>query len=181
MNFSSLRTWLGVQPPNSTPKETLRTLGGGVFSICLLLAASTFVFQKSGSEWLVASMGASVVLLKCAPQGPLSQPWPVIAGHTVSALIGVCCAKWISAPVPAAGLAVGLAMVAMQRLGCLHPPGGATALTAVVAGPHIRELGFGFVWSPVFLNACTVTLAAALYHRVLGKHHYPAGATRRGG
>lgn len=179
MNFSSLRKWLGVQRCDSTPKEMLRSLAGGVFSICLLLVASTWIFQKSGSEWLVASMGASIVLLKSSPQGALSQPWPVIAGHTVSAVIGVCCAKWISDPIPAAGLAVGISIVAMQRFGCIHPPGGATALTAVIAGPHVRELGFGFVWSPVFLNACTVTLAAMLYHRTLGNQHYPAGANPR--
>jgi CBS-domain-containing membrane protein len=38
----------------------------------------------------------------------------------------------------AAGLAVGLAIFFMERLGCLHPPGGATALVAIIGGKKVH-------------------------------------------
>jgi CBS domain-containing membrane protein len=174
MSFSSLVRWLGVQPVALCKKTAFRTFLGGVFATGMLLVCSRWVFQKSGAEWLVASMGASVVLVIGAPHGPLSQPWPVVGGHTVSALVGVLCAKMIPVPILAAGSAVGLALIVMCALGCLHPPGGATALTAVVAGPHIWDLGFWFAWSPVFLNACTLILLATVHHRFFGVQRYPA-------
>ena len=51
----------------------------------------------------VASMGASAVLLFALPRGPLSQPWNVIGGHLISALVGVGASKLIAEPVIAGG------------------------------------------------------------------------------
>ncbi|MFX8373896.1 HPP family protein, partial [Acinetobacter baumannii] len=80
------------------------------------------------------SMGASAVLLYAVPHGALSQPWAVLAGHAVSAVAGVAAARNISDPALAAAVAVGTAILAMHYLRAIHPPGGATALTAVVGG-----------------------------------------------
>jgi CBS-domain-containing membrane protein len=75
---------------------------GGAVAIALVLLASRAVVGE-GAGWIVASMGASAVLLFAVPHGPLSQPWQVIAGHVVPAIIGVACARWIANPVIAAG------------------------------------------------------------------------------
>jgi CBS domain-containing membrane protein len=81
---------------------------------------------------LLAPLGASAVLVFAAPASPLAQPWSVIGGNGVSALVGVACAAWLPDVVPAAALAVALAIGAMFALRCLHPPGGAMALSAVL-------------------------------------------------
>jgi len=52
----------------------------------------------------------------------------------------------------ASGLAVGLAIFAMHQLNCLHPPGGAAALVAVIGGEQIHSLGYLYVLVPVGLN-----------------------------
>ena len=43
--------------------------------------------------WFIAPMGASAVLLFLLPASPLAQPWAILGGNLVSALIGVSCAK----------------------------------------------------------------------------------------
>jgi len=73
---------------------------------------------------LVAPLGASAVLVFALPSSPMAQPWAVVTGHFVSALVGVTCARLIDNPLIAAPVAGGLAIAAMFALRCLHPPGG---------------------------------------------------------
>lgn len=56
----------------------------------------------------------------------------------------------------AAGLAVGLAIGVMHILRCIHPPGGATALVAVVGSSQIHALGFEYILTPVLLNTVII-------------------------
>lgn len=112
------------------------------------------------------------MLVFAVPASPLAQPWPVIGGNTISALVGVGMALLVPDPSFAAGLAVGGAILAMSLLRCLHPPGGAAALTAVIGGPAIHAAGFGFAFLPVAANAALLALTGWLFHRVSG-HSYP--------
>jgi CBS-domain-containing membrane protein len=116
---------------------------------------------------LVASMGASAVLLFVVPEGPLSTPWALLGGHGLSAVVGVLCARWIPDPAWAAALAVGLAIWIMAICRCTHPPGGATALSAVVGGSAVQSLGLEYVLTPVLVNAVTLLCVATLWSRLL--------------
>ncbi|RVD70880.1 hypothetical protein EN751_18360, partial [Mesorhizobium sp. M4A.F.Ca.ET.029.04.2.1] len=102
---------------------------------------------------LVAPMGASAVLLFAVPASPLAQPWSITGGNSISALVGVTVAHFVHDPVIASGLAVALAIAAMSFTRCLHPPGGAAALTAVLGGPAVVSAGFLFPFVPVALNS----------------------------
>jgi CBS domain-containing membrane protein len=128
----------------------------------------------SGSPipFLIAPMGASAVLLFAVPASPLAQPWSIIGGNLVSAIVGVACAREIADPVAAAALAVGLAICVMFALRCVHPPSGAVALTAVLGGPAIHALGFRFVLEPVEAQSF-VLLGSALAYHALTRHRYP--------
>lgn len=132
----------------------------------------------TGSASIIASMGSSAVLLFAVPHGPLSQPWSVFGGHLVSAIVGVTCVKLIPAPMLAAALAVALAIGAMHYLRCVHPPGGATALGAVVGGDAVHQLGYQFVITPVMLNATTILLVALLFNAPFPWRRYPAAWSR---
>lgn len=147
---------------------------GGFVSMVLIMAISQNLLHLQGASMLIASMGASAVLLFAVPHGQLSQPWPVIAGHFFPAIIGVTCAKFIPSTPLAAGCAVGLAIVTMHQLKCIHPPGGATALTAVIGGPAIKELGYRFVMSPVLLNALAIVCVAIAFNFLFDWRKYPA-------
>lgn len=118
---------------------------------------------------LVAPIGASAVLLFAVPASPLTQPRSVIGGNVLSALVGVACARFVPEPTLAAALAVALAITLMSLLGCLHPPGGAVALTAVIGGPAVTGLGFGFALAPVGLCSVLMVLAAVAYNNLVGR------------
>lgn len=126
----------------------------------------------SASPWLIAPMGASAVLLFAVPASPLAQPWSIIGGNLVSALVGVSCATWLGHSPSVAALAGGLAIAAMFALRCLHPPGGAVALTAVLAGNEIAQLGYSFALYPVALNSLGLLLIALLFNNAL-RRRYP--------
>ncbi len=147
---------------------------GGLLGILAVLWVGHFWLDGHGGVLAIASMGASAVLLFAAPHGALSQPWPVFGGHLVSALIGVACARWLDAePMLAASLAVALSIAVMYGLRCLHPPGGATALYAVLGGETVHALGFGYVLSPVLLNVVVLLAVAVLFNYPFAWRRYP--------
>ncbi|MBU1192668.1 MAG: HPP family protein [Gammaproteobacteria bacterium] len=154
--------------------EKWLSLSGGLAGMLGVLLISEAQLGLNASAGLVASMGASAVLLFAVPHGPLSQPWPVFGGHLVSAVVGVACAQMITQPLLAAGFAVALAIGAMAYLRCIHPPGGATALTAVAGGDAVHALGYHYVVTPVMLNAITILFIAVLFNYLFPWRRYPA-------
>ena len=176
--MKALSAWLGIELSVVSATEKVVSVAGGFVSIVLLVLMSGWSLGSEHATALVASMGASAVLLFAVPHGPLSQPWPVLAGHVFSALIGVACAKWIGSPVLAAACAVGLAIGAMHQFKCIHPPGGATALTAVLGGKAIHDLGFGFVLFPVLANGLVMVGIAVGFNWLFGWRRYPSALIR---
>lgn len=119
------------------------------------------------------------MLLFAAPASPLAQPWSIVGGNTVAALTGV--ARAIADPLLAAPAAAALAIVAMFTLRCLHPPGGAIALAAVLGGPAVRAAGFHFALVPVALNSAVLMLAAIAFNNATGRlYPHPQAAPKRG-
>ena len=60
----------------------------------------------------------------------------------------------------------------MSLLRCLHPPGGAAALTAVIGGPAVLGAGYAFPFVPVGINSLILILTGIAFHRASG-HSYP--------
>lgn len=151
--------------------EPWRAALGALIAIGLTSALSQWFQPGPAGLWLVAPMGASAVLLLALPSSPLTQPWSVIGGNTVSAVIGLAVCHWIPELHLAAGLAVGLALLTMFSLRCLHPPGGAMALMMVLT----HTLDWGFALSPVLLNSVLLVLLSTVYNRISGRS-YPHAA-----
>ncbi len=171
--------WLGVAgAPVSHTERSLSALGGFIGILATFWVARAFV-GDTGAMLVVASMGASAVLLFAAPHGPFSQPWPLAGGHLIAALIGVTCAKTVAEPALAGALAVGLSIGAMHYLRCIHPPGGGTALVAAVGGPQIQSLGYGFVLTPVLENLIVLLVVAIAFNYPLAWRRYPAALKPR--
>jgi CBS-domain-containing membrane protein len=170
----ALLSGLGVELIEvSATEKVIAALGGGL-SILTLFGLSRWAMPDAGATPIVASMGASAVLLFAVPHGQLSQPWSVILGHGLSAVIGVFCANNISQPMIAAACATGFAIGVMHQLKCIHPPGGATAFTAVMGGGAIHDLGYKFVVFPVLTNAVVMVLLAILINSAFKWRRYPA-------
>jgi CBS domain-containing membrane protein len=160
------------KPNTASGREQLRAGIGAIVGLMLTAFMSYFLLNgKSGMAFLVAPMGASSVLLFAVPASPLAQPWSVFGGNLVSALVGVTCAQMIDNPMLAAPVAGGLAILTMFLLRCLHPPGGAVALTAVLAGPAVHAAGYEFAFVQVGLNTALMVIAALAYNNLTGRRY----------
>ncbi|MES2441533.1 MAG: HPP family protein [Pseudomonadota bacterium] len=151
-------------------------------TICLALTivvCARFPIAPADLPFIVAPLGASAVLVFAVPASPLAQPWPVVGGNTVSALVGVAVFHAVPDATIAAGLAVGLAILVMSLCRCLHPPGGAAALTAVIGSHDVHAAGYAFAFAPVALNSIALVALGMFFHRFSG-HSYPHVAAPSG-
>jgi CBS domain-containing membrane protein len=153
-------------------RERARSLLGALLGVLIAGALSRFfIGPGSALPWLIAPMGASAVLLFAVPASPLAQPWAMFGGNVLSALIGVTCAKVFGAPLAAAAFAVALAIGVMFLLRCIHPPGGAVALSMALGGPEVAQHGYGIVLSPVALNCFLLLVCAIVYNKLCGRRY----------
>ena len=128
------------------------------------------------SLFLVGSFGASAVLIYGAPQAEFSQPRNLLGGHIISAIVGVSIYNFLSFDIAILGaLAVSLSIVAMHFTRTLHPPGGATALIAVIGSSEVHSTGYLFVLSPIGVGAFIMLLVALVVNNLSSnpKRHYP--------
>lgn len=157
----------------ATLRDRLFACIGGLIGVALTSVVSAMALHGSAPlPLLVAPIGASAVLVFAVPASPLAQPWSVVGGNVVSALVGVTAAQFVPIPSLAVGVAVGGAILAMSLLRCLHPPGGAAALTAVIGGPAVLGAGYAFPFVPVGINSVILILTGIAFHRASG-HSYP--------
>ncbi len=157
----------------ATLRDRLLACFGALAAITLTgLICGYLLGEGAHLPLIVAPMGASAVLLFAVPASPLAQPWSIIGGNTISAIMGVIAASLIKDPIIATGVGVSLAIAAMSFTRCLHPPGGAAALTAVLGGPVVASWGMLFPFVPVALNSCILVAMGLLFHK-LSRHNYP--------
>lgn len=176
---SSWQNWLGIEPSPVSHRERLVSALGGLVGLLTVYALSRTVLGSTTTPILVMSIASSAVLLFAVPHGALAQPWSVMGGHLVSALIGVTCARYVPEPMIAVAMAVALSIAAMHYLRCIHPPAGATAVAAILGGEHFRALGYGFVLAPVLLNVLIILLVAVAFNALFPWRRYPAFLARR--
>ena len=169
-----LSKFLGIESATVSHAERIASAVGGFVAILSVFIVSQWFVGTAAAGIIVASMGATAVLLFAVPHGPLSQPWSVIGGHLFSAVIGVSCAKLIPNEILAASIAVGLSIGVMYYLKCIHPPGGATALSAVIGGEAVHQLGYLYVITPIFINVCIILLIAVFYNYLFHWRRYPS-------
>lgn len=159
--------------PTRSRSEIVGSSVGALVAISLIAWVSGGVLEGRDVPLMVASMGAAGVLLFAAPRSTMSQPWPLLVGHLISAIVGVSCAKFVPDLVFAAGLAVGGAIFCMHLTHSLHPPGGAAALVAVIGGDSIQQLGYLYALAPVGLNVLIILVAALVINNLVVPGSYP--------
>jgi CBS domain-containing membrane protein len=139
---------------------------GAFVGLLLVFVIAKYLGEQGGiDEWLMASLGASALLVFALPQSPMAQPWAVIAGNTLSALIGISCFHMIGGSLIALPLAAALSILGMFIFRCLHPPAAAIALIVVLGG--IGRYRYAFF--PVMIDSVLLILAGAAYSNLTGK------------
>ena len=164
--------FLGLQSNVVNSEKTVATIGGMLAIFCCFYATIYFT-GDAGSVAILPSMGASAVLLFAVPHGQLSTPWAFFAGNILSAIVGVTCATFIDSMLIAAPVAVALSILVMHLTRSLHPPGGATALAAVIGGPTIHGLGYWYVITPTLINCSILFLIAMIFNNLFSWRRYP--------
>ena len=150
-------------------RERLIAVAGAIIGIVTTgLLCGVLAGTGAAHPLLVAPMGASAVLLFAVPASPLAQPWSILGGNVLSAVVGIAVALAVPNATVAAGLGVGLAIAVMSLARCLHPPGGAVALSAVLGGAAGSAHPFMFALYPVGLNSLLLILAGLAFHRMTG-------------
>ena len=163
--------------------ERLIACVGAVLGIGLTMVVCAGVPMAAADlPIIVAPLGASAVLVFAVPSSPLAQPWSVVGGNILSTLVGVTAFQLIPQPTIAAGVAVGCAILVMSLLRCLHPPGGAAALTAVIGSQGIHAAGYGFAFAPVGINSIALVTLGMMFHCATARSypHQPAPAPAPG-
>lgn len=156
----------------ATARDRAIACVGALVGIALVAWVSTLLHGGDQPIWLVAPMGASAVLVFAVPASPMSQPWPVLGGNVLSAALGVLVAHVVHQPELAIGIALGGAIALMSVTRCLHAPGGAMAVTAVLGGPAVASAGDVLPLAPVGVNAVLLLAAGWVFHR-FSAHAYP--------
>ena len=147
-----------------------------ICSFVIIWVLATLVDKFTGN-WmgvmLIPSFGASCVLIFGTPESDNAQPRNVIGGHIIAAISGVvACSIFSTSPV-AAATAVALSGAAMHLTGTMHPPGGATALLAVIGDESVRSEGFTYAFMPVGIGAIIIVLMGVLINNLFLHRRYP--------
>ncbi|SFB78330.1 HPP family protein [Marinospirillum celere] len=171
--FNYLSNLLGIDKNSTSHTEKLISVAGVLIGLITIREISSWYLADSSSLLMIASMGASAILIFGMPHGALSQPWPVMGGHLVAATIGVTLSRFFPIDWWTPALAVALAMGAMHYLHCIHPPGGATAMIAVIGGEQVHSLGYAYLFTPVLMNVVSLLLVAILFNSLFPWRRYP--------
>lgn len=170
------RAWFARFKPLRSPlplsERFYASMGGllGLLVTAFVLRATLGSFEQV--PLLIAPLGASTVLVFGVPASPLAQPWSVIAGNVTAAMIGVTAARFIEDPYLAGAVSVGATIAVTSVLGCLHPPAGAVALTAVIGGPVVAAAGYRFAIVPVGISSVLLVATGILFNN-LARRSYP--------
>ena len=160
--------YLGGDQPFVPWVERIRAIIGAFIGLMLVLTIAKYLGELSGiAEWLMASLGASALLVFALPQSPMAQPWAVIAGNTISALVGTSCIHLLGQSLVTLPLAAALSILGMFILRCLHPPAAAVALIVVLG----QITSYRYALFPVMIESVLLILAGAAYSNVTGKSY----------
>lgn len=161
-------------PPRVRSSEMFWSWIGAFLGMSLMGLVQSIWLDPQGQTLLIASFGATSVLVYGAVRSPLAQPRNVFGGHVLSALVGVAAWNILGAwPWLAAAVAVATAIVLMHLTKTLHPPGGATALNAVIGGEAVHTLGFWYVLTPVAFGVVLLLCVAVLVNNIPHNRRYP--------
>lgn len=161
-------------PPRVSATEIGWSWIGAMLGIAAVAAVHYHVLPGTELILIIGSFGATAVLVYGAVRSPLAQPRNLVGGHVISAAIGVAAYHYLGGEgwLPAAA-AVATAIAAMHFTKTLHPPGGATALIAVIGGEPVHRLGFLYVIFPVACGALILLAVALVVNNIPKGRKYP--------
>lgn len=164
----------GQSPPRVSIAEVCWSWIGSFIGIAAVALLHYKLVDQNGLLMLIGSFGASAVLIYGAIRSPLAQPRNLLGGHILSAFVGVTAFRLLGGePWLAAAAAVSTSIALMHLTSTLHPPGGATALIAVIGGESVHKLGYLYVVMPAALGAGVMLVVALIVNNIPKTRKYP--------
>lgn len=174
MEFLQKMKGNGQSPPGVGAMEVVWSWVGSFLGITAVSLIHYKILNQLDFAMIIGSFGASAVLIYGGIRSPLAQPRNLIGGHIISAIVGVTAFQLLSQqPWLAASIAVSTSIALMHLTKTLHPPGGATALIAVIGSEGIHNLGYLYVLIPVALGASVMLLIALIVNNIPKNRRYP--------
>lgn len=174
MNYLQKMKGDGQSPPQVSLTEVLWSWIGSFLGLAIVSLIHYKLFDETGLMMIIGSFGASAVLIYGAIRSPLAQPRNLLGGHILSAVVGVTAFQWLGGqPWLAAAIAVSTSIALMHLTKTLHPPGGATALIAVIGGDSVHNLGYLYVVMPAALGAIIMLIVALIINNIPKNRRYP--------
>ncbi len=173
-NYLDKMRGVSKSPPAVDLSEIIWSWVGAFLGISTVALISYKVLDAIGLTLIIGSFGASAVLIYGAIKSPLAQPRNLLGGHVLSALIGVASYQLFHPQIwLAAAIAVSTAIAIMHATKTLHPPGGATALIAVIGGESVHKLGYLYAVIPTAVGAAILLIVALLVNNIPRSRRYP--------
>jgi len=140
----------------------------GVGAAVTIGILSFMTYQTELGLWLLASFGATTVIVFGYNDHPFAQPKNIFFGHLLSALVGILFTTFFGVSFITIGLAVGIAVMLMMAFKIAHPPAGANPIIVMIGG-----VSFEFLLFPVMAGAITIIIGGIIYNRLILKRKYP--------
>ncbi|UOE86708.1 HPP family protein [Vibrio splendidus] len=157
----------GALPPKASISQLIRGFIGGTLGILILCLLA----ESSGVAWLMAPFGATCVLLFAVPTSPLAQPRNVIAGHFISAAVGLVVLYGFGGSYLAMAIAVGSSIMLMQYCRAVHPPAGANPIVIALTGT--AHVDWTFLFTPVLIGSIALVGIGALLNNSDSQQKWP--------
>lgn len=171
---AAFSTWLRRLAPCAGPssnREWLRAVLGCGLALGLSMPFCAWLFGVDSVLRVGPPLAASALLAIAVPSSPLAQPWSLLGGNLVAALVGLLVGHWLGHSWPQASLAMALAVFFMLGLRCLHPPSTAMAFSLCLGGPLVDQQLLHLLL-PVAVGSLTLIGLALLYNN-LTRAPYP--------
>jgi len=174
MNYLQKMKGSGQSPPKVSLLEVVWSWIGSFLGIAAVCLIHYKLLRHTDLVMIIGSFGASAVLIYGAIRSPLAQPRNLLGGHILSAFIGVTAYQWLGGELwLAAAVAVSTSIAVMHLTKTLHPPGGATALIAVIGSGSVHNLGYLYVLMPAALGAVVMLIIALIVNNIPKSRKYP--------
>ncbi|MEZ7848572.1 MAG: HPP family protein [Polaromonas sp.] len=158
--------YFGQDQTNVSQQERYRAAGCAFVGLFFTMLAGRYLGGLASlSDWTMASLGASALLVFVLPSSPMAQPWAVIGGNLMAAVIGIVCVNLFDKPMLTAPVAVGLSILCMFVLRCLHPPAAAVAMITSLGSIS----GFQYALFPVLTDSLVLVVVGVIYNNLTGK------------
>src|SRR5690606_2883031 len=82
------------------------------------------------------------IMLFVVPSGAMAQPWSVLTGYLSATVIAIGASHYLDASLMTSALTLGLSLLTMSVLRCLHPPAGGLTLCLLLSEDLVRQQGF---------------------------------------